>query len=91
VYVLVCYDVVDDGKRTRLLKALKGFLDRVQKSVFEGELDGGRAQAMRQKILEIIDPQEDTVRIYVLCGRCRPRTELLGTGQLPDTEPDWVI
>ena len=30
--------------------------------------------------LQIIDPAEDTVRIYHQCRRCLPLTEVLGTG-----------
>jgi len=36
--------------------------------------------ALRQMILQEIDPVEDTVRVYHLCGRCIPATEILGIG-----------
>jgi CRISPR-associated protein Cas2 len=80
MYVVVCYDIVSDRRRAKLLKAMKGFLPHVQKSVFEGELTDTRLLAMRERIGAVIDPAEDTVRIYHLCGRCIPATELLGTG-----------
>jgi CRISPR-associated protein Cas2 len=80
MYAIVCYDVVCDRRRARLLKRLKGFLPHVQKSVFEGELSDARLIEMRRRIFETIDPSEDTVRIYQQCGRCIPATEVLGTG-----------
>lgn len=80
MYVVVCYDVVSDRRRARLLRRLKGFLPHVQKSVFEGEIDEPRLLALRQRVLEVIDPTEDTVRVYRLCGRCIPATEVLGLG-----------
>jgi CRISPR-associated protein Cas2 len=80
VYLVVCYDIVGDRRRARLLKRLKGFLPHVQKSVFEGELSDERAVALRRMIVEEIDPAEDTVRLYHLCGRCIPATEVLGVG-----------
>jgi CRISPR-associated protein Cas2 len=80
MYVVVCYDVVCDRRRARLLRKLKGYLPHVQKSVFEGELSDRRVLEMRAAILERIDPTEDTVRIYQQCGRCIPATEVLGQG-----------
>lgn len=80
MYLVVCYDVVEDRRRARLLKKLKGFLPHVQKSVFEGPLDDRRLEALRRTIAQIIDRQTDTVRIYQLCGRCRQVTEIVGTG-----------
>jgi len=80
LYLVVCYDVVGDRRRARLLRRMRGFLSHVQKSVFEGELADTRVPTLREMILREIDPTEDTVRIYSLCGRCIPGTEVLGTG-----------
>ena len=80
MYTIVCYDIVCDRRRARLLKRLKGFLPHVQKSVFEGEISDARVLELRRRIAETIDPGEDTVRIYQQCGRCIPATEILGTG-----------
>ena len=80
MYLVVCYDIVSDRRRARLLRKLKGFLPHVQKSVFEGEITDARLVELRERIAQTIDPAEDTVRIYHLCGRCIPATELVGTG-----------
>ncbi|MEW6140284.1 MAG: CRISPR-associated endonuclease Cas2, partial [Thermodesulfobacteriota bacterium] len=39
VFVVVCYDVVDDRTRTRLAKLMQNYGNRVQKSVFECTVD----------------------------------------------------
>ena len=57
----------------------------MQKSVFEGELNDRRVVAMRQMILQVIDPTEDTVRIYQQCARCIPATEIMGLGVYVET------
>jgi CRISPR-associated protein Cas2 len=80
MYVVVCYDIVDDPRRTRLMRRLKGLLPHVQKSVFEGELSDSQVVQLRELIQREIDPSEDTVRIYQQCGRCIPATEVLGVG-----------
>jgi CRISPR-associated protein Cas2 len=91
VYVVVCYDIVGDSRRARLLKLLKGYLPHVQKSVFEGELNDARLVLLREQMLAVIDPREDTVRIYHLCGRCIPATEVLGTGVYVERGDEDVV
>lgn len=80
LHLLVAYDVIDDARRTRLAKFLMGYLDRVQKSVFEGKIEDKRLASMKAGIEEIIDQEEDSVRIYDLCARCAPAMVVVGTG-----------
>ncbi|HUY32290.1 MAG TPA: CRISPR-associated endonuclease Cas2 [Pirellulales bacterium] len=86
MYLVVCYDVVCDRRRGRLMRRLREHLRHVQKSVFEGPLDDQRLVALRETILDAIDPNEDTVRIYHFCARCREATELLGTSTFVDRD-----
>jgi CRISPR-associated endonuclease Cas2 len=62
------------------------YLAHVQKSVFEGPLEEQRLEPMRRMLLEEIDPVTDTVRIFHLCSRCVPSTEIFGTGTFLDAE-----
>ena len=78
--MVVAYDVVDDYNRAQLAKFLKGYLEHVQKSVFEGEVAERRLGGLRMGIQRRIDRRVDSVRLYELCGRCRELTEILGTG-----------
>lgn len=84
MHVVVCYDVVSNRRRGRLCRRLKGYLPHVQKSVFEGALSEARLVRMREMIARVIDPTEDTVRIYRLCARCVPATEVIGVGVYVD-------
>jgi len=86
LYLVVCYDIVENRRRARVLKKLREYLAHVQKSVFEGPLDDHRLGPLRRMLLEEIDPVTDTVRIYHLCGRCIPATQVLGTGTFLETE-----
>ncbi len=78
--VVVCYDIVEDKRRARIVKHLKGYLEHVQKSVFEGDLDDARLHWMKMGIQGRINMETDTVRIYRLCARCTPLTEIIGLG-----------
>lgn len=86
MYLVVCYDVVNDRRRGRLMRRLREYLRHVQKSVFEGPLDDERLIDLRSMIVDEIDPVTDTVRIYHLCARCQSATELLGTSTFVESE-----
>jgi CRISPR-associated protein Cas2 len=74
---LICYDVPDTSRRTRLARCLDGYGARVQWSVFEAVLDPALHEAMLYDIGRIILPEEDNVIVYPLCAACdRKRTEL---------------
>jgi CRISPR-associated protein Cas2 len=92
MHLVVCYDIVDDRRRARLFKQLKGFLVPVQKSVFEGVLADRRYPALIRTIKANIDEGIDTVRVYHLCRGCVPLTELFGTSRAIDEDvPDIVV
>lgn len=91
MYLIVAYDVVIDKHRRRLQKRLKCFLEHVQKSVFEGELADSRYAELLTAIRRSVDLETDTVRVYHLCARCRPMTEVIGTGIFVETDDADVI
>lgn len=92
MHLIVCYDIVEDRRRGRVARKLRGFLSRVQKSVFEGELSDDRLESMREMLLEEIDLATDMVHIFTLCARCVPATEVIGVGVYVDTDDaDEVI
>ena len=92
MYLIVCYDIASDRRRNRVMRKTRGYLSRVQKSVFEGELADERLVPLREMLLQEINPSEDTVRIYHLCARCVPATEILGQGNFVDRDDsDEVI
>jgi CRISPR-associated endonuclease Cas2 len=71
--LVLCYDVVADGRRARLFKGLKGYLRPVQKSVFEGRLPERRWDPMIRMVSRIIEPAEDSVRIYWRIAEVAPQ------------------
>ncbi|MFB3819604.1 MAG: CRISPR-associated endonuclease Cas2 [Candidatus Methylomirabilales bacterium] len=91
-HLLVSYDVVNNRKRLLLAKYLKGYLERVQKSVFEGIIPDRQLEALKREIGSRIDRTEDTVRIYTLCQRCASSVEIIGTGvPIEPADEDIVI
>lgn len=65
VNLIVAYDV-SGRKVVKMHKALSEELYWEQNSVFLGELARGGALRIRNRLLEIVDPLEDSVIIYDL-------------------------
>lgn len=80
-YYVVSYDVPDDRRRLRIAKALLGFGERVQRSVFECLLDDDQMHALRRRLDKIIDVKEDSVRFYNLGAVTSADVEVQGLGE----------
>lgn len=92
MFFLVCFDISDDRVRYRVVKAIKSYGVRVQKSVFEcTDLSEESFLKMKNRLEDLIDHGEDTVRYYQLCRGCVRRVEYSGMGGLPDTENFRVV
>lgn len=67
--VIVCYDVTTDTKEgrrrlRRVAKVCESTGQRVQKSVFECQVDLAALEALERRLLAEIDPTEDCLRLY---------------------------
>ncbi|RLC91992.1 MAG: CRISPR-associated endonuclease Cas2 [Chloroflexi bacterium] len=91
MFIVVCYDIPDDRRRTRVGKTLEGFGYRVQKSVFECEVDVDLYQRMRDQVGAVIDPQEDGVRYYSLCQSCLSKVVIAGLGEVQREKPFFAV
>ena len=88
---IVTYDIVDDRRRTRLAKALRDFGNRVQYSVFECLMGAKELGKMRERIEHLTDHEEDSVRIYSLCGECEGKVDIIGTGARTEDPEVYVL
>ncbi|WP_018465594.1 CRISPR-associated endonuclease Cas2 [Calidithermus timidus] len=71
--VLVTYDVntiSEEGKArlARVAKVCKNYGQRVQMSVFECRVTRAQLEEMEAKLLKVIEPDKDSLRIYTLVG-----------------------
>ena len=69
--MIVCYDVkteTREGRRRlrRVAKVCESTGQRVQKSVFECQVDLIRMEELERKLLAEIDPAQDCLRLYRL-------------------------
>lgn len=82
MFTLISYDVVEDKRRTKVLKLLKGYGTHVQYSVFECDLDEGQLGQLKAELLVLVDPNTDSVRLYQLDIKAVRRIEILGVGRV---------
>jgi CRISPR-associated protein Cas2 len=63
---LVCYDIADDKRRTRIFKTCKNFGDHLQFSVFECDLNPTELHLLQRELLQTISPNQDQILIITL-------------------------
>lgn len=94
--VLVSYDVstVDKAGQRRLrrvAKACKDYGQRVQYSVFECIVDPAQWTAIRQQLIDEIDPEADSLRFYFLGSNWKRRIEHVGAKESFDQEGPLIL
>ncbi len=71
---LVTYDIQNDKRRKKISDELEAFGSRVNYSVFECELNKTKLKKLKQKLEELIDKKEDSLRFYHICQSCVPKS-----------------
>ena len=94
--VLITYDVsvIAKGGQKRLRNIAKTCLDygmRVQNSVFECEVTPAQFVELKNELMEIFDPEEDSLRFYMLGKRGRQKVEHAGAKPVADPVNDALI
>lgn len=91
MFIVVSYDVADDKRRLKMAQALLDFGgERVQRSVFECYLEPRQFERLQGRLRRWLNGEEDSVRFYILCAACRPRSECWGLAR-PSEEPGLRI
>ena len=96
MFVLVSYDVANQegaGARRlrRVSKACQDYGQRVQYSVFECIVDPAQWAVLRQRLIDVINPAEDSLRLYFLGSNWKRRVEHIGAKKSIDQEGPLII
>ena len=94
--VLVSYDVstVDRAGRARLRRVAKACVNvgqRVQNSVFECDVDPAQWAELKAKLMDLIEPDEDSLRFYFLGSNWQRRVEHVGAKPTLDLRNDVLV
>lgn len=91
---VVCYDVVSNQRRRKVVLCLDAYGDRVQDSVFELPVDRALLDKCMAEQAGLIDATEDHVAVYRLCGSCESERFYLGVGEKTERigeEPVFIV
>ena len=90
--VVVCYDIPDNKRRSRLFRKLHRFGSPVQYNVFECLVDDKEQQELKGTVARIIRKTLDHVRYYHLCATCQGRIETTRAGkEVTKDEPSYTV
>ena len=64
MYIILCYDVRSE-RNDKILKTARKYLHSTQRSVLEGHLTAAQILRLKEELSRMIDPQEDSVRIFM--------------------------
>ena len=89
--VLISYDVstMDSAGKSRLRKVAKecqNHAQRVQNSVFEANLDYSAFLKLKERLIDLIDKETDSLRFYYLGNNWNRRIEHIGAKETYDSE-----
>lgn len=89
--VLVSYDVstvsgAGPRRLHRVAKVCQNYGQRVQYSVFECIVDPAQWAVFRQRLIDEIEPKEDSLRFYFLGANWKRRIEHIGAKKAIDQE-----
>jgi len=89
--MIVAYDIADPRRLSKVAKLLKDYGLRVQKSIFEVNVDGRRFFEMKERVEEIIEESEDGVKYFPLCEKCAGTVEIIGQGIFVDPDEEFHV
>ena len=94
--VIVCYDVNTEtkaGRRRlrRVAKVCEGTGQRVQKSVFECQVDLMQMENLERRLLAEIEPAEDNLRLYRMADTRGCEVREHGTFRSTDFDGPLVV
>ncbi len=82
-FYIIAYDIVEDRRRVRVMKLLKGYGFHAQKSVFECYLSPQQLQRLIKRLRKEINEEMDNIRIYGLTIEQVEQVTVLGRGEIP--------
>jgi len=93
--VLVSYDVSisENGQKRlrRVAKACKDYGQRVQYSIFECNVDPAQWATLRQRLIDEINSDTDSLRFYFLGSNWKKRIEHIGAKKSIDFEGPLIL
>ena len=78
---VIAYDIVNNSRRAKVHKTLSGVGMWTQYSLFECFLDEKELITLQAKLNKLINPEQDSLRFYPLCGHCVDKVQTVGSSK----------
>lgn len=89
---LIVYDIEPDRIRTKISNTLECYGKRIQKSVFECDLESGALDKMTRLLEHELDsPRNGNIRVYRVCSNCIEASFSMGGLGPQDDAGDCII
>ena len=89
-FYLICFDVHEARRLRKVAEQMENFGHRVQRSVFECHLQTEQLQELQRRLEAVLEPLEDQVRYYRLCGKDKQAIVIDGPGWV-SSDPDYLL
>jgi CRISPR-associated protein Cas2 len=88
---LIAYDIAEPSRLREVAQVLEDHGRRLQQSVFLCVQDTTDLDALRTRLLGLIDPEVDRLAVLPICGRCRNALEQHGVEMIIPGSTDAVV
>lgn len=89
--ILISYDIEEDKKRARLARKLRDFGPRVQKSVFEADVNDKELERLKDILSAIKLKSCESIRLYRICSTCAKQIEIYGQGEVTKDKDYYIV
>ena len=89
-FLMIAFDITQNHRRYRVVRALRDYGERVQKSVFECWLRPLERRALLARLDRLIDPETDRLHVFELPESDVARIEVLGVGDVT-RDSDYLV
>ena len=81
---IIAYDIADKRRLRRVAKCCELYGGRIEKSVFELNLDARRFADFLRELSRLIDEEQDAVVAYPVCATCEDKILMQGNAARPE-------
>jgi CRISPR-associated protein Cas2 len=89
--LIICYDIPDPKRLRKVERIISGFAERLQDSLFEGDVTADELQELQSKLIETMDIDEDSVRYYPVCGHDLRNRLLIVAADETVCSSGWIV
>ena len=77
-YFFITYDIADPTRLRKTAEIIKKYLNRRERSVYDGNLSPARLKQLRKEIEQVIELSEDHCTIIPLTELCKKNIQIIG-------------